>query len=694
VRERTRAEAALRQSESRYRSLFENSPIPLWAEDWSGVQEIFEELRSRGVEDFEAYFLEHPEEVRRCHRNVRILEANQAAVRLYDAQGKNELTPLDMTNITPEEALPCSARELAALARGRTLHREEQPSLTLSGRRIQVDLSLVVQPGREHDLSRVHAYTLDVTEQRRVEEDLRRAKEAADEANQAKSRFLAAMSHEIRTPVNAIAGMADLVLATSLNSVQRDCLQTVSGAVEQLLSVINDILDFSKIEASRLELDHADFDLNSVLDKVSRICGGLARDKGLDFAVRMDDDVPRVLKGDSARLAQVLINLASNAVKFTPEGEVEVTVRRADGEGDEGQAARLRFAVRDTGIGIAADKIDSVFERFRQLDGSMTRRAGGTGLGLAISRRLVRLMGGELEVRSQEGEGSEFFFVASLERGDPAEVAEDPARPPQEIPPPLDVLLAEDNPANVKVATLQLSRMGHSVEAAGNGLEAVELLRQRRFDVVLMDMEMPEMDGMSATRAIREGQAGREQAGVPIVALTAHALEEVREQARQAGVQACLTKPVNYNKLASVLVELFGAAKTAAQPAAEPEPEPGGEQPVLDTASARKAQGVDAAMFRSILEVSLRELDDRLARIAPAVQGGDMENLRIQAHTIKGTAASMGAYRLSRAADDLESAAKNGREDGLDGLVDALVREAEQARRAVAAELAGEGGGA
>ncbi|MFW5836657.1 MAG: ATP-binding protein [Desulfovibrionaceae bacterium] len=677
VQERRRAEGALRESEDRYRSLFENSPIPLWAEDWSGVRELFDDLRAQGVEDFEAHFLEHPEAVGECHRRVRILEANQAAVRLYEAEGKEHLLAMDLTPTVPEEARPQSARELAALAQGKVLYRGEQPNVTLSGRPIQVDLSLVVPPGSEQDLSRIHVYTLDVTEQRRAEEEMRRAKEAADEANRAKSRFLASMSHEIRTPVNAISGMTDLVLGTKLDNVQRDCLRTVADAVEHLLSVVNDILDFSKIEAGRLELEQVDFDLDQVLDKVLRITGRPAADKGLDLNLDVAGDIPRILKGDPARLAQVLINLVTNAVKFTGSGRVDLSVRREA----EAAAGVLHFSVRDTGMGIAADKIERIFESFRQADGSMSRRYGGTGLGLAISRRLVEFMGGRLEVRSVEGEGSDFFFTAAFPLGDKDLVEREQAAP-ETGPPSLDVLLAEDNPANAKTTSLQLARMGHRVEAAGDGREALDLLRRRRFDVVLMDLEMPEMDGLAATRAIRRGEAGAERAEIPIVALTAHALVEIRQQAEQAGVQACLTKPVNYRLLSSTLAGLFGEAPA---PETRETREPGREigLPVLDTAAARRVQGVDEEMFESIMAACLQELDDRLKRLVSAAGRGDLPDLRIQAHTLKGTAAAMGAYRLEEAARLLDQTVKHGPNDQIASLADDLQREAELVQRAL-----------
>ncbi|MGE4556827.1 MAG: transporter substrate-binding domain-containing protein [Desulfovibrionaceae bacterium] len=681
IRERMRVEEALRESETRYRSLFEDSPIPLWAEDWSQAKLFFDELRAGGVEDFQEYFLQHPEEVRECQRRIRILEGNRSAALLYEVGDGEQLGTMDLTFIVPDDGLAQAAMELAALAEGKDFYRHQQVNRTFRGGFIQVDLALVVSPARIKDLSRVHVYTVDVTEQMRTEEELRTAKEAADEANRAKSRFLASMSHEIRTPLNAISGMSDLLLGTPLNNVQKDCLQTIDDAVDHLLSVINDILDFSKIEARRLELERLDFDLDHVLNKVLHITEGPAKEKKLHLSVERAEDVPCVLKGDPARLAQVLINLAANAVKFTDKGQVDVSVRSAGVSGNDG--VKLWFGVRDSGIGIPVDQVENIFESFRQADGSMSRRFGGTGLGLAIAKQLVELMGGRLEVKSLEGQGSEFFFTVDFGLGSPENVEPAPAKD-EDGAPPLDVLLVEDNPANVKVASLQLAHMGHRVEAASNGVEALDLLRRRRFDVVLMDLEMPEMDGLTATRAIRAGEAGLENVDAPIVALTAHAMAEVREQAEEAGVQACITKPVNFRLLSSVLTGLFEKSGPSGVASGEASTETGNGLAVLDMEAARRVQGVDPAMFRTIMDVSLQELGERLRLLRQASQNGrDSSNLRIQAHTLKGTAAAIGAYRLEQAARELDQAAKNGDRQRIAPLMATLESEAQLLRQAL-----------
>jgi signal transduction histidine kinase/ABC-type amino acid transport substrate-binding protein/DNA-binding response OmpR family regulator len=681
LRERERVEEALRESECRYRSLFEDSPVPLWAEDWSQAKLYFDELRAKGVANFQEYFLQHPDAVRECQRRIRVLEGNQAAAALYEAEDNEKLAQMDLTFVVPEEGMARAAQEIGALAEGKTFYRHRQLNRTFSGRLIHLDLSLVAPPARMKDLSRVHVYTVDVTEQIKAEEDLRAAKEAADEANRAKSRFVASMSHEIRTPLNAISGMSDLLLATPLNNVQKDCLQTIDDAVDHLLSVINDILDFSKIEARRLELERLDFDLEQVLNKVVHITEQPAEEKKLHLRVAIEKDVPRVLKGDPARLAQVLINLVANAVKFTDEGGVDVSVRRV-GVSENG-SVNLRFGVRDSGIGIPRDQVEKIFQSFRQADGSMSRRFGGTGLGLAIAKQLVELMGGRLELESREGGGSEFFFIVWMGQGTLEAVRRLPAEGRGDIS-SLDVLLVEDNPANVKVASLQLAHMGHRVEAASNGVEALDLLKRRHFDVVLMDLEMPEMDGLTATKAIRSGQAGQDNVDAPIVALTAHAMAEVREQAEDAGVQACMTKPVNFRLLSSVLADLFGRSKRSSADLDGALPEPENGFAVLDMEAARRGQGVDPAMFETIMDVSLQELDERLSLLRRVSQnGGDLPKLRIHAHTLKGTAATIGAYRLEQAARDLDQAAKEGKGEQIEALMASLESEVQRLRQAL-----------
>jgi signal transduction histidine kinase/ligand-binding sensor domain-containing protein/CheY-like chemotaxis protein len=374
------------------------------------------------------------------------------------------------------------------------------------------------------------------------------ARVAAEQSARAKGEFLANMSHEIRTPLNAVLGMTDLVMAGELEPGQREMLGVARGAADSLLTILNDILDLSKIESGMLVLSPVPFVLCERLEAVVSVVRYQAQVKGVALEVVVDDEVDQVLVGDPERLRQILLNLLANAVKFTARGSVRVRVRVLE---RCGEARVLSFAVRDTGVGIPLARQQAIFEPFEQADGSSTRRFGGTGLGLAIAKKLVMRMGGHLEVVSEPGQGSTFTFTVRLQAGVPEAIRRVSLRAPAPIR-PLDVLLAEDNLINQKVAVRLLEKQGHRVVVVPNGRDAVESVRVRRFDVVLMDLHMPEMDGIEATRAIRELEAPH-GAHTPIIALTAGAMAEDRQQCLEAGMDAYLTKPVRLDGLTEAL---------------------------------------------------------------------------------------------------------------------------------------------
>jgi len=400
--------------------------------------------------------------------------------------------------------------------------------------------------------ARAEQETVVVDQQKR---EIERLLEEAKEVSRHKSEFLANMSHEIRTPMNGVLGMTNLVLATKLNEEQREYVETARLSANFLLTVLNDILDFSKIEAGRLDLNPVEFSLKECLEQPGRMLSLQIANKKLEYLVTVEEDVPGQLVGDPDRLRQILLNLVGNAIKFTDHGGISLSVSRAPAA----DGATLLFAVRDSGVGIPADKQDLIFDAFRQADGSTTRKYGGTGLGLAICSRLVALMGGSIWVESEPGRGSTFHFSARFgvvtEMSGAGESVNKLAKAIVADSGPgtdLRILLAEDNPVNQRLASKLLEKRGHHVTVTATGRGALERIQDEVFDVVLMDVQMPDMDGLEATARIREWEKSTGKR-TPIIALTAHSMKGDRDRCLAAGMDTYVTKPFDINRLIEVV---------------------------------------------------------------------------------------------------------------------------------------------
>jgi signal transduction histidine kinase/CheY-like chemotaxis protein/uncharacterized membrane protein affecting hemolysin expression/HPt (histidine-containing phosphotransfer) domain-containing protein len=508
-------------------------------------------------------------------------------------------------------------------------------------------------------IGRVFSY-VDITEDKRREAQLEQARTMAEEASKAKGTFLAVMSHEIRTPLNAIMGLTEMLLAGNTTAEQHDHLRTIEESAAHLLGVVNDILDFSKIEAGKLVLDRVDFSIRDLIDGVARVLRHQASRKNLDFRVTVQDDVHNVFRGDPGRLRQVLLNLLGNAVKFTPSGSISLAVAPTSDPVPKGFLG-LTMRVADTGIGMDTIRISELFERFQQGPGSISRRFGGTGLGLAITKQIVERMGGHIEVTSREGEGSTFVFTVLLLPGHvdtlPASGKSPDTADDAECR--LHILLVEDNTLNAAVTRLHMKRMGHELAVASSAREAYVLLSRNRYDVVLMDIEMPDIDGITATKTIRAGGALETPVldpNVPIVAVTAHAVEDVRQQCLEAGMNGFVTKPVNYQILQQTLHSNKHCATVQTADPAAPVTTP----LLFDPDTARQGMGISWEQFQGLTEVSFSEGERRLVEAGQAIAAGDFDKAAIAAHTFKGTAATLGAYSCRQLAMDLEKVIRRG----------------------------------
>lgn len=518
---------------------------------------------------------------------------------------------------------------------------------------------LAVETATREDGMSFIAYLRDITARHAEEKALHLAKERAEEANRAKAGFLAMMSHEIRTPLNGVLGVLGLMEDTTLDSDQQAYVNTARRSGEGLLDIISDILDFSKMEAGKLEFETSAFALTPLIESVVDMLTTRAIDQGIDLTLNIDDDVPVFVEGDPGRLRQVVLNLAGNAVKFTEHGSVDISVNTL---GDDHPKHALQFSVHDTGLGIPAEKHADLFAEFTTLDPTYSRKFGGTGLGLAISKKLVDIMNGEISFESAPGQGTTFQFIVPLMPADKPDTELDMHSVVTGLEPDrrLRILLAEDNPTNRMVARSMLVKAGHRVDTAANGIEAVEAVQQRPYDAVLMDISMPEMDGIQATARIRE--LPNRKGTLPIIAMTAHAMVGDREGILAAGMDDYLAKPVGRGPVLETLARWTQDKPSGTAQTASSSPIPALTATTILEVSALNelAAETDAALIPTFLESFFSDVTERMERIADAEMMKDAGSLELECHTIGSSSATFGAMQLHTIARAIEAHCKMG----------------------------------
>jgi PAS domain S-box-containing protein len=666
---------SIRSRRTAFLALSETSAEPGVSAEAAAARALAEMQQRAAEEDnYRSIFENAVEGIFRTSPDGRYLAANPALARIYGYEtvaammgGIQDIANELYVDPTRRDAF----REM--LAADGVMTDFESEVRRCDGRAIWISENARVHRNAAGEVLYYEGTVVDITVRKRAAR-LRREKEAAEAATRAKSQFLATMSHEIRTPLNGVIGMLELLAKTSLDGRQRRYADLARASADALLSQINDVLDFSKIEAGRLELESVDFDLHALVASVAAMFGQRAEQKGIALRCDVAARTPRWARGDCNRLRQVVLNLVGNSLKFTQSGAISISVASTRREGSGENQAWLRFEVQDSGVGIPEECLDKLFESYTQAEASTTRRFGGTGLGLAICKQIVELMGGEIGVESTPVLGTKFWFIVPMELAADGESREmmqqtagvNPVARMGELR-AARVLVADDNEINQMVAVEMLRSAGWEAEAVSNGREAVEACATRRFDVVLMDCQMPEMDGYAAAGELRVREKvgetlSREGGRLPIIALTAQAVVGDRERCLAAGMTDYVTKPVDPQALLSAVGRALGidvapAWAAAAESVSEAAAAETLDVSTLDVATLTDRFRGDLEFVNSLLETFVGSARERVEQLAASVGQAAPIEVKALAHSLKGAAGNVAALGLSAAAAELESAA-------------------------------------
>ncbi len=656
-RKRREAEEALQESEDRYRR----------------IVELFPDLIS-------------------IHQQGIIVFINDAGSKLVGATCPDQVIGKPVTDFVVKTQKDITENRIRKLLEeeGRSPV-YEQKILRLDG--TECDIEVVGIPFIYKGNSAVQIIARDITDRKRAEEESRKAKEAAEAATRAKSEFLARMSHEIRTPLNAIIGFSRIIFnkeVGELNQIQTEYLGNVLKSSEHLLTLISDILDFSKIEAGKLELEILDFNLQDIVGEVINLMRFKAEEKSIRLTSHIDSDLPSFLRGDPTRLRQVLLNLVNNAIKFTEKGSIGITVQssKLTVQNDYSSLCTLHFEISDTGIGISKEHQDRLFQAFSQTDASVTRRFGGTGLGLAIAKAIVEKMNGQIGVESEEGKGSKFWFTAAFEKSvNVLSVMKEKSLNTFHLTRHTSarILLVEDNELNRKLALHLLNKLGFQADSVNNGKEAIRAMQTTAYDIVLMDIQMPEMDGIEATKIIRQAEANaqRNNSSVPIIAMTAHAMQSDRDRCIEAGMNDYISKPISSDRLLKAIwnqLSRFPKQKENSQLE-----ENMSEKTVFDKTEMMKLVGYDEALCKEMIDAFMQYFPGMVAELKSALDKNDANVARVNAHSLKGSCRQMAAHRLSDIFAEMEILAKNGESDKVRSLIGKAEEEYEKLREVLRA---------
>jgi PAS domain S-box-containing protein len=630
---------------------------------------------------FRSYIDHSPDGIFVTDENGHYLEVNPAASAIT-GYTQEELLKMSVFDLAPPESVENAHHHLQALKEHGCAGSEFE-FLHQSGKRCWWSIDAVKLSEK-----RYLGFTKDITARRRTEEKLLQTIGAAEEANIAKSRFLTNMSHEIRTPMNGMIGLIELLLGTELTREQREYADLIKLSGQNLVQLISDILDLSKIEAHKIELETQDFNLQEEMNNTINLLSLQARGKGLELSVRIDPDVPLLLMGDAGRLRQILNNIIGNAIKFTAKGSVLLEIAK---EAEDTAQSTLRFVVTDTGIGVAADKLEKIFEPFTQADNSTTRQYGGTGLGLTIARQLAELMGGTIGVKRMEGTGTSFWFTVVLAKQKSLPFPPSPPREEETRVFPKQgevggkntnnarILLAEDDPINQHMTKLFLTKSGYHVDVANNGRIALKLLEENDYAVVLMDCMMPVLSGYEATAIIRNQASAVRNHAVPVIALTANAMREDRESCLAAGMDDYLAKPIEVTKVLAMLEKWISLDVTRGAETSRDVETCAAAVDVFNKGEFVSRSMGDLQLSRYVASIFMENAPEYIESIRRALAANDAGALRQSAHKLKGAAATMALPQLAETAYLLEVNAESGTMERATGLLPELVKRFEQA---------------